>query len=94
MNKSPSPVTHITQQQLESYLWGAATLLRGALDESEGDVNYAAFAENHRFLIPVGSHWHDVRNQASNVGSASRSLPTIVATPRQSSTPTVPSSTS
>ena len=100
MNKSPSPNTHITQQQLESYLWGAATLLRGvinagdykqfifpllffkricdvydeefqrALDESEGDVNYTAFAENHRFLIPVGSHWHDVRNQASNVGSA------------------------
>ena len=100
MNKTPSLTTHITQQQLESYLWGAATLLRGvidagdykqyifpllffkricdvydeefqrALDESEGDVNYAAFAENHRFLIPVGSHWRDVRNQASNVGSA------------------------
>ena len=100
MNNTSSSTAHITQQQIESYLWGAATLLRGvidagdykqyifpllffkricdvydeefqrALDESEGDVNYAAFAENHRFLIPVGSHWHDVRNQASNVGSA------------------------
>lgn len=92
--------THITQQQLESYLWGAATLLRGfidagdykqfifpllffkricdvydeeyqiALEESEGDVDYAAFAENHRFQIPAGTHWHDVRNVVNNVGSA------------------------
>src|SRR6266699_2290626 len=100
MNKIPPPTTHVTQQRLESYLWGAATLLRGvidagdykqyifpllffkricdvydeefqrALDESEGDVDYAAFAENHRFQIPEGSYWRDVRNQASNVGSA------------------------
>ena len=90
----------ITQQQLESYLWGAATLLRGvidagdykqfifpllffkricdvydeeyqrALDESEGDVAYAAFAENHRFQIPEGAHWRDVRNQTKDVGIA------------------------
>ena len=25
----------ITQQQLESYLWGAATLLRGVIDAGE-----------------------------------------------------------
>jgi len=73
----------ITQSQLESYLWGAATLLRGLIDagdykqfifpllffkrlcdvydeeyaralaESGGDVDYAAFAENHRFQIPA-----------------------------------------
>ena len=26
---------HITQQQLESYLWGAATLLRGTIDAGD-----------------------------------------------------------
>jgi type I restriction enzyme, R subunit len=34
-NKTPSPTTHITQQQLESYLWGAATLLRGVIDAGD-----------------------------------------------------------
>src|SRR5579862_2604719 len=97
MNNTPSS-SHITQQQLEAYLWGAATLLRGfidagdykqfifpllffkricdvydeeyqrALDESEGDVGYATFAENHRFQIPVGAHWRDVRSVVKNVG--------------------------
>lgn len=91
---------HITQQQLESYLWGAATLLRGyidagdykqyifpllffkrvcdvydeefqqALEESSGDMEYAAFAENHRFQIPSGVHWNEARSQATNVGKA------------------------
>src|SRR4051794_11063977 len=93
----------ITQQQLESYLWGAATLLRGtidagdykqfifpllffkrisdvwdeecqrALDESDGDVDYASFAENHRFQLPRGSHWADVRAVTTNVGHALQS---------------------
>lgn len=93
MNNKP-----ITQAQLESYLWGAATLLRGlidagdykqyifplmfykrlcdvydeeyqiALEESEGDLEYAEFAENHRFQIPKGAHWRDVRNQTRDVG--------------------------
>ena len=27
--------TRITQQQLESYLWGAATLLRGTIDAGD-----------------------------------------------------------
>ncbi len=92
--------SHITQQQLESYLWGAATLLRGvidageykqfifpllffkricdvydeeyqrALDESQGDVDYAAFAENHRFQTPERAHWRDVRNQTKDVGAS------------------------
>jgi type I restriction enzyme M protein len=91
---------HITQAQLESYLWGAATLLRGlidagdykqyifplmfykrlcdvydeeyqtALEESDGDLDYAAFAENHRFQIPKGAHWNDVRSKAKDVGKA------------------------
>lgn len=41
-----------------------------ALDESGGDVDYAAFAENHRFQIPGGCHWRDVREVTANVGAA------------------------
>jgi type I restriction enzyme M protein len=90
----------MTQQQLEKYLWGAATYLRGhidagdykqymfplmffkrisdvwdeeyeeALKESKGDLDFASFAENHRFQIPEGSHWNDVRQVTKNVGQA------------------------
>jgi type I restriction enzyme M protein len=90
----------IKQQQLEKYLWGAATLLRGVIDagdykqyifpllfykricdvydeeyekalqESDGDKEYAKFAENHRFQIPKDAHWNDVRQVTVNVGDA------------------------
>ncbi len=90
----------MNQKELESYLWGAAKLLRGYIDagdykqyifpllffkrisdvydeeyikafeESDGDVDYARFAENHRFQIPSGSHWKDIREISVNVGSA------------------------
>jgi type I restriction enzyme M protein len=90
----------ISQQQLESYLWGAAVLLRGLIDagdykqfifpllffkrisdvwdeeyqtalaDSDGDLSYAEFAENHRFQIPEGAHWNDVRQTPKNVGAA------------------------
>ncbi|MDM1408693.1 class I SAM-dependent DNA methyltransferase [Myroides sp. DF42-4-2] len=90
----------MTQQELEKYLWGAATALRGTIDagdykqyifpllffkricdvydeefqlalsESDGDLEYAAFAENHRFVIPTGAHWNDVRETTTNVGVA------------------------
>lgn len=90
----------MTQQELEKYLWGAATYLRGHIDagdykqfifpllffkrisdvweeeyqqalaESGNDLNYAAFAENHRFQIPKGCHWEDVRQTTRNVGTA------------------------
>lgn len=90
----------MTQQQLEKYLWGAATQLRGTIDagdykqyifpllffkricdvydeeyeraltESEGDLEYAAFAENHHFQVPEGAHWNDVRSTTTNVGMA------------------------
>lgn len=90
----------MTLQELEKYLWGAATTLRGTIDagdykqyifplmffkrisdvydeefenalaESEGDLEYAAFAENHHFQIPEGAHWQDVREVTSNVGMA------------------------
>ncbi|MEC4114768.1 class I SAM-dependent DNA methyltransferase [Myroides pelagicus] len=88
----------MTQQELEKYLWGAATALRGTIDagdykqyifpllffkricdvydeefqlaltESDGDLEYAAFAENHRFVIPKGAHWKEVRETTTNVG--------------------------
>ena len=90
----------ISQQELESYLWGAAVLLRGLIDagdykqfifpllfykrvsdvweeeyqaalaNSKGDLSYAQFAENHRFQIPAGAHWNDVRQAPKNVGAA------------------------
>jgi type I restriction enzyme M protein len=90
----------VEQGQLESYLWGAATILRGtidagdykqfifpllffkrisdvwdeeyqrALDDSDGDVDFASFAEVHRFQVPSGAHWRDVRAVSSNVGRA------------------------
>jgi len=90
----------LTQKELEKYLWGAATTLRGTIDagdykqyifpllffkrisdvydeeyeialaESDGDIEYAAFAENHHFQIPKGSHWNDVRETTVNIGLA------------------------
>lgn len=95
-----SDAKRITQSQLESYLWGAATLLRGtidageyksfifpllflkrlsdvydeeyaeALDESGGDTTYAALPEQHRFQIPDGAHWADLRKVPTDVGRA------------------------
>jgi type I restriction enzyme M protein len=44
-----------------------------ALGESDGDVEYAGFAENHRFQIPEGAHWSDVRERTENVGRAIQS---------------------
>ncbi len=88
----------MTQQQLEKYLWGAATLLRGTIDagdykqyifpllffkricdvydeefdnalkESDGDMEYAAFAEHHHFQVPEHAHWNRVRETTTNVG--------------------------
>ena len=90
----------ITQGELESYLWGAATLLRGTIDageyksfifpllflkrlsdvydeeyaealaDSDGDTEYAALPEQHRFQVPSGAHWNDVRQTPTNVGAA------------------------
>jgi type I restriction enzyme M protein len=90
----------ISQVELESYLWGAATLLRGTIDageyksfifpllflkrlsdvydeefdsamsESDGDETYAALPEQHRFQIPAGAHWSDIRSTTTDVGKA------------------------
>lgn len=41
-----------------------------ALEESGGDHEYATFAENHRFAIPDGNLWSEVREKTENVGTA------------------------
>jgi len=41
-----------------------------ALEESDGDEEYASLPEFHRFEIPEGCHWDDVRETTSNVGLA------------------------
>lgn len=41
-----------------------------ALAESDGDMEYAAFAENHHFQIPEGARWQDVREVTVNIGQA------------------------
>ena len=41
-----------------------------ALEESGGDQQYAYFPENHRFQIPEGCHWKDVRSRTTNLGQA------------------------
>ena len=90
----------ISQGELETYLWGAATLLRGTIDageykafifpllflkrlsdvydeefeialtESDGDKKYAALPEQHRFQVPSGAHWSDIRTTTTDVGKA------------------------
>jgi len=41
-----------------------------ALEESDGDTEYAVMPEMHRFEIPAGCHWKDVRETTTNVGQA------------------------
>ena len=43
---------------------------RQALEESEGDTEYASLPEFHRFEIPKDCHWKDVREKTTNVGLA------------------------
>lgn len=43
---------------------------QNALAESDGDMEYAAFAENHHFQIPEGAHWNNVRETTTNIGLA------------------------
>lgn len=92
----------MNQFELEKYLWGAATALRGKIDagdykqyifpllffkricdvydeefnkaliKSNGDIEFANFAENHKFQIPSKFHWNKVREVSVNVGLAIR----------------------
>ncbi|WP_229787158.1 type I restriction-modification system subunit M [Actinokineospora fastidiosa] len=86
---------------MESYLWGAAELLRGQIDAGDykqfifplvflkrlsdvydeehaagldtyHDEELADLPENHRFDIPDGAHWSDIRAVTTNVGTAIR----------------------
>lgn len=41
-----------------------------ALEETDGDEEFAALPENHSFIIPDGCHWNNVRATAENVGTA------------------------
>jgi len=41
-----------------------------ALEESDGDQEYAQFPEKHRFQIPEDSHWNDIRTKTANIGYA------------------------
>lgn len=43
---------------------------RRALEESDGDEDYARLAENHHFNIPAGADWESVRHTTENVGQA------------------------
>jgi type I restriction enzyme M protein len=41
---------------------------QNALQESEGDKEYASLPEFHRFIIPEDCHWRNVRETTVNVG--------------------------
>lgn len=41
-----------------------------ALEESGGDKEYASLPEQHRFVIPDGCGWKDVRERSENLGAA------------------------
>lgn len=41
-----------------------------AMEESDGDEEYANLPEFHRFIIPEECHWKDVRETTTNVGQA------------------------
>lgn len=89
----------MSQEELNSYLWGAAELLRNHIDagaykqyifpllffkrlsdvyEEEssaavaeyGDPEAATWEETHRFVMPAGHRWPDVRNVGKDVGRA------------------------
>ena len=50
-----------------SDVWGEET---SEATETFGDADPTLFPEVHRFQIPDGCHWRDVRETASNVGAA------------------------
>lgn len=90
----------ITLDELKTYLWNSAVLLRTHIDagsykqyifpllffkricdvydeeceqilkEYDGDEEALEWEENHRFIVPKGHHWRDVRSVPENVGVA------------------------
>ena len=43
---------------------------KAALEVSGGDEEFAALPEQHRFVIPDGCHWDDIRSRTTDIGSA------------------------
>ncbi len=43
---------------------------KAALELSDGDEEFAALPEQHRFVIPDGCHWEDIRQRTTDLGSA------------------------
>lgn len=89
----------ITIEELQSYLWNSAVLLRTSIDagaykqyifpllffkricdvydeecqrimDEYADEEALEFEENHRFQVPKGAHWNNVREVSENVGVA------------------------
>lgn len=91
-------MSRISLEELESYLWSSAVLLRTHIDAGaykqyifpllffkricdvydeecaqilkEYGEEALAWEEYHRFIVPEGHHWKDVRSVSSNVGVA------------------------
>ena len=64
--RSTRPTSRATSSRCCSSSGSATSTTRSsqqALEESGGDLDYASFAENHRFQIPDGAHWSDVREK-------------------------------
>ena len=38
--------------------------------DSDGDIEYASLPEQHRFVIPEGCRWQDIRERPENLGTA------------------------
>ncbi|MCC8045510.1 MAG: type I restriction-modification system subunit M [Clostridiales bacterium] len=90
----------ITIEELQTYLWNSAVLLRTSIDagaykqyifpllffkricdvydeeceqiliDYDGDEEALEWEENHRFIVPKGAHWNDVRAVSENIGVA------------------------
>lgn len=89
----------ITIEELQTYLWNSAVLLRTNIDAGAykqyifpllffkricdvydeecqqilaeyGDEEALEWEENHRFIVPKGAHWKDVRSVSENIGVA------------------------
>ncbi|MES3036982.1 MAG: type I restriction-modification system subunit M [Bdellovibrionota bacterium] len=92
-------MAQLTQQELESHLWKAADILRGAIDAADykhyifgllffkrlsdvwqeefddrmkefKDEKLAADPEEHRFHIPKGCFWENIKKKSTNIGEA------------------------
>ncbi len=51
-----------------------------ALEESDGDEEYARFPQNYHFQIPAGCHWADVRAITTNFGQALQKAMRVIET--------------